>query len=356
MVNPYDAMNKLKDALVEVTEVVDRATIHLSNVERELAMYAVVCAYSLAEEMWIYKADPARPAFTDWMANGRKTAGDSPYTIYLSTPINAKYIYRISGVIGQPTYFGLQVYKQMHGFNAPSGLLTHEMMVIDTNGKFEIIASKERPVEAANWLPLNDDDTILMTREYRYDPALQIPVQVSIECTSPEPGDPIPLPQRVEKAAAYFKSIVFSTMEIASMLSVNQFSPPDAEVRSPKYGDSLFPTKATFYDGFFVKLKPGEAIRLSGRLPKKWVYTSFVFYDRWYASLGYPKVRCLLTGKDLQFNPDGTYTIYLSPEDPGKANWIQMGSLYEGLFSYRFMLADSNPKPTVEVVKIEDIG
>jgi hypothetical protein len=45
----------------------------------------------------------------------------------------------------------------------------------------------------------------------------------------------------------------------------------------PKYGDSLFPTKDTFYDGFFVKLRPGEAIKLTGKLPDNWVYTSFVF-------------------------------------------------------------------------------
>ena len=29
-----------------------------------------------------------------------------------------------------------------------------------------------------------------------------------------------------------------------------------------------------------------------------------------------------------------------------------MGALREGLYSYRYMLADSNPKPTIEVVTI----
>ena len=66
-------------------------------------------------------------------------------------------------------------------------------------------------------------------------------------------------------------------------------------------------------------------------------------------------MRCYLTGRDLQFEPDGSYEIYLSPEDPGHPNWIQMGNLYEGLFSYRYMLADANPKPTIEVVRIENM-
>lgn len=120
----------------------------------------------------------------------------------------------------------------------------------------------------------------------------------------------------------------------------------------PKYGDSLFPSRNTSYDGFFVKLEPGQAVKLSGRLPDRWRYVSFVFYDRWYATLDYPQVRCYLTAKDLQCNPDGTYTIYLSAEDPGQPNWIQMGDLREGLFSYRYMLADANPKPDVQVVKL----
>jgi hypothetical protein len=66
--------------------------------------------------------------------------------------------------------------------------------------------------------------------------------------------------------------------------------------------------------------------------------------------------RCYLTSQDLILNPDGTYTVYISSEDPGRPNWIQMGRLREGLFSYRWMVADSNPKPDVELVKISSLS
>lgn len=140
-----------------------------------------------------------------------------------------------------------------------------------------------------NWLPLGDDDYTLMTREYRYNPAKQKPVQINIGRT---------------------------------------------------------------YDGLFVKLKPGQAIKMPGRLPEKWAFVSFVFYDRWYATIDYPRERCYPTGENLVIDADGTYTIYLLPEDPGHPNWIQMGKLYEGLYSYRYMVADSNPKPTIEIVNL----
>lgn len=315
-------------------------------------MFSVVSAYSLSQEMWLFKSDPGKPAFTEWMANGRKTAGDSPYTVYLTTPVNVQHSYRLYGKLGQPTYFGLQIYKQIQGFNMPSSVFNQDEIVMDSEDNFEIIVSKDRPADGKNWIPLHDEDFLLMTREYRYDPRLQMPVQISIERIDQTSSAPPPLFDRFLKTAEYFKAIVFSTLEIASLLSVNQFSPADAEVRMPKYGDSLFPTKDTFYDGFIVKLQPGEAIKLTGKLPGKWVYTSFVSYDRWYATPDYPSIRCYLTGRDLILNMDGTYTIYISADDPGHPNWIQTGGLYDGLFSYRYMLADSNPKPLVEKVKI----
>lgn len=356
MIDQFAAYHAVRGIFDRTAQVVDEATAQLNDLERERALFALVSAYGLAQEMWIFKADPARPAFTDWMAHGRKTAGDSPYTVYLSTPVSVRHTYRVWGNLGQATYFGMQLYRQAHGFNAPSGRLSQDNFVVDAGGNFEVILAKEKPEGVTNWLPLADDDYVLMTREYRYDPAQQTPVTVHIERSDALSGAPLPLAGRVEKAARYFEAMILSTMEIASMLAVNDFSPPDAEVRTPKYGDTLFPTKDTSYDGFFVRLRPGEAIELHGRLPGVWRYVSFVFYDRWYATLDYPTVRCYLTAKDLHFNPDGSYTIYLSPEDPGRPNWIQTGGLTEGLFSYRYMLADSNPHPAVRVVRLGDLG
>ncbi len=352
MSDPFDTYRTLGESIARMQQSVDEVTAGLSEYERQRAVFALVSALGLTIDMWIEKGDPAAPAFTDWMENGRKTAGDSPYTVYLSTPVDSRHVYRVWGNLGQATYFGMQLYRQQQGFNATSGRLSPEELQADSDGNFEVILSAERPANEANWFPLAKDDYVLMTREYRYDPVQQRPVVVQIERIDHEPAEPVALETRVRKAASFLVSSVLSTIEIAQMLSVNEFSPPTAEVRTPKYGDSLFPTKDTFYDGFFVRLEPGQAVELTGRLPETWRYVSFVFYDRWYATLDYPETRCYLTAKDLRFEPDGSYRIYISPEDPGHPNWIQMGSLYEGLFSYRYMLADSNPHPTVRIVEV----
>ena len=59
-------------------------------------------------------------------------------------------------------------------------------------------------------------------------------------------------------------------------------------------------------------------------------------------------------------NPDGTYTLVLSPTDPGVANWVSTGGLNQGTISMRFQNVaepQQNP-PTVhsEVVPIDQLG
>jgi hypothetical protein len=48
-------------------------------------------------------------------------------------------------------------------------------------------------------------------------------------------------------------------------------------------------------------------------------------------------VRCPATP-----NPDGTYTLVLSPTDPGVANWIDTGGLNQGILPIRFQNMDPN--------------
>src|SRR5262249_1050843 len=43
-------------------------------------------------------------------------------------------------------------------------------------------------------------------------------------------------------------------------------------------------------------------------------------------------------------NPDGTYTLVISPTDPGVANWVSTGGLNQGTLFVRFQ--DLNPNST----------
>ncbi len=55
-------------------------------------------------------------------------------------------------------------------------------------------------------------------------------------------------------------------------------------------------------------------------------------------------------------NADGTYTIVISKNDPGVANWVSTGGLNQGTVSIRFQdLGDEAPMVSSKVVKIENL-
>jgi hypothetical protein len=56
-------------------------------------------------------------------------------------------------------------------------------------------------------------------------------------------------------------------------------------------------------------------------------------------------------------NDDGTYTIVVSPTDPGVWNWVSTGGLNQGTISIRFQDLDPNSSPTVSsrVVSLDQL-
>ena len=58
-------------------------------------------------------------------------------------------------------------------------------------------------------------------------------------------------------------------------------------------------------------------------------------------------------------NPDGTYTLVVSPNDPGVANWVSTGGLNQGTISMRFQNVDpKQDRPTVDsrVVPLDELA
>jgi hypothetical protein len=326
-----------------------------SEQERGRAADFLFAAFGLAVEMWYQKGDPAEPAWTEWMHPWRKLAGDNPGTVYLSAPVSARHRYRLRGPLAGAHYVGVQLYHQVQGFNAPSANISSAELVAGQDGRFELVLGGERPTGAANWLPLEPEDYVAMVRVYSYEPWTRW--DVSIERIDDSPAEPLSAEARLAKAASYFEAEVRSSMELTELIQAggtNAYGPPDATYRQPEYGDALFPTLDNTYEGFFVDLQADEAILLHGRLPKA-KYTSLVFYDRWWATPDYPRLRCYLTDRDLVLNTDGTYDAVIAASDPGVPNWIDTGGLAQGVFASRFLLAEEKLLPEASVVKLAEL-
>ena len=353
------------DAIVKTYEKyiyeVNDLSASLSGIEKERAAAFLAGTYSLVMESYVDNGNPADPELTSWMTKYRKFAGDNPYTIYTQSPVSIPYEYKLSGKRGNNTYFGLQMYSLKGGFNLPSANIGLDDIKFNPDGTFEIYVSKDRPEHVQNWVPIGEGDHCFLIRQYFGSRTDIRPCELKVERIDDNtPTSPVALTtylERLENARKMLVDYIAGTIEITTMLrenALNHYPSPDAKVTQPKYGGSMYPTKDNIYQGFWVSLKPGEAIHLHGKPPRAF-YASYVFYDRWYQTPDYRKINCFRTADELVLNQDGTYDIYISPETIDHPNWINTGGLYEGSYSSRYMLSEDKEFPTVEVVKIKTI-
>ena len=341
---------ELSTALSEAHEQVRPVVDGLGATEEERSLEFVLSAYDLAVEMWFQKGDPAAPELTNWERPWRKYGGDNPTTTYLSAPVAADHTYRLRGSVGDAVYVGVQAYTKGPGYNAPSANISDTDLVRDDKN-IDLAIGGKQPVGGGAWLPLTDDDYLVMVRLYHTAPELR-PPEFTIERTD---GSPVSRPSaadRARRAAAFFRDEILSTMAVTDTLRAagsNAYPPPDAPVHRPRYTGALFPTLDNVYDGFFVDLAPGETLRLRGKAPVA-RYCSFVFYDRWFNTPDFPRHRCYRTLDEVEQSPDGSYELILGPNDPDHVNWIDTGGLWQGIFAIRCLLPEQRFLPDAEVI------
>ena len=347
------AFDGLLHRLSQMRDVVAAEVKDLPPREQEHALSFLIWAYDLAVEMWFEKGDPASPEFTSWEHPWRKYGGDNPGTIYLSAPVAPGHQYRITGHIGDALYCGVQVYGKAAGYNAPTANISAEALQPGNDGAIALLVGGERPAAGEPWLPLAGGDYVLMVRLYHYVPPTSSP-DFSIERVDSRDLPPLAAEERARTAADYFREEVLSTTSVTNTLrdaGVNRYTDPNAPVHQPKYTGALFPTRDNAYDGFFLDLAPGQALRVTGRLTRA-RYTSFVFYDRWFNTPDYRAYRCYLNDRNIVTGPGGTYEIILGPDDPHHPNWIDTAGLTQGIFAVRYLLPESRALPDVEIIQL----
>lgn len=348
-----DPARRLAQALAEESEVVAREVEGLDAVETDRALFFLLSAYDIATEMWFQKGDPTAPVLTNWERPWRKYGGDNPTTIYLSAPVSPNLRYRLRGPVGDAVYAGLQVYTKGPGFNAPSANIS-DTRLLREGGQIDLLIGGPDPGDGTPWIPLVADDYLIMVRLYHREVAGIVPPPISLTCLDAAPGTGPSMTQRAVEAEAFFRECVLSTMSVTEVLrqaGVNGYPAPDAPVHQPRYTGALFPTLDNVYDGFYVSLQPGQALRLRGRPPTA-RFSSFVFYDRWFNTPDIGAHRCFLTGEDVQLDADGSYEMLLGPRNPNHPNWIDTAGLTEGIFAIRYLLPERRELPTVEVINV----
>ncbi len=208
--------------------MVGREVSGLGPLEEERALFFLLSAYDLATEMWFQKGDPSAPVLTNWELPWRKYGGDNPTTIYLSAPVLPTLRYRLRGPIGDAVYAGVQVYTKGPGYNAPSANIS-DANLVGSGREIDVIIGGSDPGDGTPWLPLIDDDYLVMVRLYHRSVPGEPPPLV-LSCLDAPAGAGLPGATRADNAESFFREAVLSTMSVTEVLrccrrSVNCPSP-----------------------------------------------------------------------------------------------------------------------------------
>ena len=126
--------------------------------------------------------DPAFPVLRRTTNETVKMGADNPDNHYFNAQISGKYEYRITGKRNTIHYIGFFTQNGNYGTTgglAPCGKLDHTDLIVNEDGSFEIILS--RNPKGQNWLKTEDDTTLVMVRQTFLNRQKEIPAELKIE-------------------------------------------------------------------------------------------------------------------------------------------------------------------------------
>lgn len=314
-----------------------------------------------ALESFLEAADTQAPEFSRAVHETIKMGMDNPDNIYIAAPVNGTYTYRITGTRGTVHYlgFGAQAggYGKTNSLDT-TGYLEAKDIVLDPEGRFEIIASSEKPSSAKNWLKMSPDTKLIQVRQTRFDHKKEIPAQVKIERID-GPNQPRHLSaERVDKALQGAAFFVAGTSQLFAQWTEDFRKQPNT---LPRFD----PAKATqaggdpniaYYHGYF-KLADDEALVIEVT-PPTCDFWNFQLANYWLESLDYRYFPVHLNKHIAKYRPDGSVRMVVSKTKPASTidNWLDTCGRNEGTMCVRWIRSQSFPDPQTRVVKLNSLN
>lgn len=357
------AWKKLLAAMDEAVTRVYSEEMGLNEVDRAEGMRALAQTFSLAAEIHIEKGNPREPAFTNWMASGRKVLGDNPDARYDSAPVSPDYAYEVYGTLSDCAAQTFTVYgRGPLGWNNVAGELIPEQMELGPNGEFSLILSKERPADAKNWIELNDSAHMFLMRQFFNDvPIEKRPRDFDIRRLD-APDAPAVYTEaefalRTDAAADFFAIAVDATFGLAQMRSnpANSMEPP-VEF-NPAIVGIYYPSVYNVYFGGWFDIAEDEALVFEGD-ELRGGYAIVHIMNGWLQSIEGPGGNQKFNKSTLKTNPDGSWRAIVAHKDPGMENWLNPHGHMKGHFTLRIVHPDGEgtQRPRARKLKLDALN
>jgi len=309
----------------------------------------------LALEKNIEYADPRFPQFYSLSHETAKIGNDNPDNLYLNCAISGRYDYRIRGRRGSIPYLSIETKAGSYGGSgdmAPTGHIELDELDINDDGSFEILVSAQQ--QSGNWLPMTVETDNMLVRQTFHDRSQETPASLEIECFNAEGDnqlDPLEFAAQlaaVPKFVAGTAGLFIDWMQTFSE-HVNALPPNDQEMCLQAGGDpSIYYHNSTWW------LAPDEAL-LIGLTPPECRSWNFQLSNYWMESLDYRYHRIHTNKHQAEYNSDGSVSIVVAHEDPGRPNWLTTAGHEHGAMLFRYVEASSFPPISTRVIKLSEL-
>lgn len=336
------------EELKRAGELVFRDTAPANPTSRATGLRQLARNVSLALQFELENDDPQFPELLHYFDPLRKQGGDNTDALYVGAPINGTDTYRITGTRGSAAYFAVTVLEDGDTpWGGPVvGTLMGDQVEIDEEGRFELVVSPDP--QAGNWIRSTPGTYRITFRQFFADWEHEEPMSARIDREgSGEPPAPLTaerLGDGLRGAATWVRD---SVSYWADMLDKWQVRPGEFV----SYGElesnaiDFTPGGAPLIAYWKVPLDDVLLIRVT---PPRADYWAVEFGSYWWETMDYRYRLCSLNHHHAVLEEDGSLLVVVAHADPGLPNWLDPSGHDEGYVTFRWIGADSYPRPVTE--------
>jgi hypothetical protein len=300
-------------------------------------------------------ADAARPRFVDIVGPYQKWGGDNADAFYEYAPIDPARTYRVSGRRGDAVYLSLTVYggpdDGRYSERIVGGLNDRDLVFAD-DGSFELVLSADEPAGGEPWIRLEPDAVCAITRDYLVDAVTGRRVQWHIEADDP----PATFRQDDADLARRLRAMTTWVREQAGLvpLAIGEPNRVDEPYPVPTTTFGWAAGDAAYAMGTFA-LADGDALVVRGTSPRC-AFWNLCLWNQFLHTYNYDYERVTLNGGQVVLDADGSWTIVVAADDPGRPNWLSTAGHRQGWLWFRWFLPEATPvRPEVSVVPVASL-
>ncbi len=307
-------------------------------------------------EAFIEYADPKAPVLRRMVHETVKMGADNPDNYYQNATISGEYEYIIIGKRNTVRFLSFSTQKGTYGEGRglpPTGFLNGDALEIESDGSFTIsLSTKQQP---KNWLPMEPETGMVMIRQTFGDKGKEIPADLTIRRVD---GDGLPsncTPQIIDEGLRTTSrlvagaSLLFAKWAKGFRAHTNELPQMPPEVSTKAGGDP----KIAYYHSYW-ELQSGEVLVIEVT-PPECEFWNFQINNHWMESLDYRYYKIHINKSTAVLRDDGSVRVVVSGEDPGCPNWLTTAGHGCGTMLWRWIKAESHPRPRTRVVSVEQV-